>query len=253
MYALDLVAGVEEEGFETNSMYTFFVVSVHLTQLGLDNVRHVYAACLAYIRFLHGAGPQEHLFRELQTIEETSFRFSSDSSPLENVEEYAVNLKYYPSELLMTADSLYLEYEPQHIADVLNALNSSETPLNVMLTSQSVPAELIAAGYHAFDKIEPWFGAEYAQIEVPAEWTALRSDPGEFSEFVLPAPNQFITDDFSLFYRAGESEAVPAHPQRLLDTPVVELFYRLDDRFLLPTAYYYFYLQSPAFRGSVKK
>lgn len=253
LYALDLVAGVEEEGFETNSLYTLFVVSVHLTQLGLDNVRHVYAACLAYIRFLHAAGPQEHLFRELQAIEETSFRFSTDASPLDNVEEYAANLKYYPSELLLAGGSLYFDYEPELIAGVLGALNSPDTPLNVMLTSQSMPVELVPVGSAACDKIEPWFGTEYAQIAFPADWQPLRSEPGVFADFALPAPNAFITDDFSVLYKAVESDAVPAQPQRLLDTPLVELFYRQDDRFLLPTAYCYFYLQSPAFRGSVQK
>lgn len=245
-----MVAGIEEFGQETNSLFTFFTVTIHLTPLGMANVRQVHAATLAYLRFMQRAGPQERLFREMQAIDEVSFRFRTDQPPVENVEEYALNLKYYPAAELFTADALFLDYEPAQIAAVLDDLCAVSTPLNVMLTARQMPDDL-AAG--ELDAVEPWFGTEYKLIAVPEAWAQLRLDAGEFSEFALPGPNQYITSDFTIRYRAGESETVPPFPQRLLQTPSAELWHRLDDRFLLPVAYYNFYLQSPAFRGSAKK
>lgn len=253
MYALDLTAGVDEPGFENNTLYSLFVVSIHLTAHGLANVRHVYAAVLAYVRHMQTAdGAQlERLFREVQTIEENSFRFRNDQSPMDNVEEFAANLKYYPPELLFTGDTLYLDYEPQQIADVLDAMNDPRTPVNVMLTTRTMPAEL--AGQQ-FDRREQWFGTEYAHVEFPAGWRELRTDPGPgFGSFALPPPNQYITTDFGILYEAGVSKPLAEHPQKLLESPVAELWHRQDGRFLLPVAYYYFYLQSPVFRGSAKK
>lgn len=245
-----MVAGIEEPGQETNSLYTFFIITIHMTPLGLANVQHVYAATLAYIRFIQRAGPQERLFREMQTIEENSFRFRNDQAPVENVEEYALCLKYYPSAELFTGDSLFLDYEPAQIAAVLDDLCAIDTPLNVMLTARQMPADL-AAG--EIDAIEPWFGTEHKLIAVPDAWAKLRLDAGEFAEFALPGPNQYISTDFTILYREGGTEPVDEDPVRLLDTPSVELWHRLDDRFLLPVAYYNLYLQSPVFRGSVKK
>lgn len=245
-----MVAGIEEPGQETNSLYTFFVITIHLTPLGLANVQHVYAATLAFIRFMQRAGPQERLFRELQTIQENSFRFRTDQAPVENVEEYVLSLKYYPSDVLFTADALYLDYEPAQIAAVMDDLCAVSTPLNVMVTARQMPVEL-AAG--ELDAVEPWFGTEYKLIPMPDAWAKLRLDAGEFAEFALPGPNQYITTDFTILYRPGESEPVPEDPVRLLDTPSAELWHRLDDRYLLPVAYYNLYLQSPAFGGSAKK
>lgn len=223
---------------------------MHLTAHGLANLRQVYAAVLAFIRFMQSAGPQESLFREIQTINETSFRFRNDQPALENVEEFGLNLKYYSPELLFTADSLYLDYNPEHIVDVLNALNDLTTPLNVMLTTRTLPDVF---NQYSFDRTEPWFGTEYAQVDFPEGWTELRAAPGDFDEFALPLPNLYVSTDFTILHTAGGSRTVAEHPQRLLDTSVVELWHRMDDRFKLPIAYMYFYMQSPVFRGTAQK
>lgn len=246
LYAMDLVAGVEDVGFDSNTLYTMFSVNVYLTQLGLDNVADVLAAVFGHIRFLREAGPQERLFREIQVIEDNNFRFKTDQTPADNVEELAINLKYYPAKALFTADSLYSHYDPAAVAQILDSMVDPDVPLNVMLVSRQ------PFGGHAFDRVEPWFGAEYALVDFPAGWQSLRTDALVLGEFELPAPNPYITTDFSVAFEKGVTK-VTEHPAKVYDTPVGELWYRQDSRFLLPIAYYYFYLSSPMFRGTKDK
>lgn len=243
---MDLVAGVEDVGFDSNSLYTMFSLNVYLTQLGLDHVRDVLAAVFGYIRFLRTAGPQERLFREIQVIEENNFRFKTDQTPADNVEELAINLKYYPPKCLFTADSLYSVYDPEAIAQILDAMTDPAIPLNILLTArQSLSGQ-------KFDRVEPWFGTEYARVDFPAGWKELRTDAPILSAFGLPEPNPYITTDFGILYEKDVSQ-VTEYPAKVYESPIGELWYRQDDRFLLPIAYYYFYLTSPVFRGTKDK
>lgn len=246
LYALDLVAGVEDVGFDSNSLYTMFSVNVYLTQLGWEHAGDVLAAVFGYIRFLRDAGPQERLFREIQMIEENSFRFKTDQTPADNVEELAINLKYYPSKCLFTADHLYSEYDPEAIGQILEAMTDPAIPLNVMLTARQ------SFNGQKFDRVEPWFGTEYAMVDFPDGWQELRTDAAVSGQFSLPAPNPYIATDFNILYEKDVT-TVTEHPVKVYDTPIGELWFRQDDRFLLPIAYYYFYLTSPVFRGTKDK
>lgn len=243
---MDLVSGIDQVGFENNSMYCLFTINVHLTQLGLDNVADVLAAVFGYLRFLKAAGPQERLYRELQVIEENNFRYKTDQTPMDNVEELSINLKYYPTKSLYTADALFLSYDPSGIVAILDAMTDPTTPMNIMLTSRQV------FNGHKFDRVEPWFGAEYTIIDFPEGWMEMRTEAPVLTEFALPLPNPYIATDFKILFQKDVTK-VTEHPVKVYDTAVGELWFRQDDRFLMPNAYCYFYLTSPVFRGSAEK
>lgn len=244
LYALDLVAGADDVGFDSNSLYSLFSVTIYLTQKGFENVDAVIDAIFSYLRFMQQAGPQEALFRELQTIEENNFRFKTDQTALDNVEELAINLKYYPPKHLFTADSLYMRYDPEAIQRVLDALNGAK--MNVMITSKNT------FDGNTFDTTEPWFGTEYCSVPFPEKWQKIWREAKPYAEFALPPPNPFITTDFTILYDK-EKDKVPELPQNLLQTETGELWFRQDDRFLLPIAFYYFYFTSPVAKGTAEK
>jgi nardilysin len=62
---------------------------------------------------LQEVGPSERFFHELQTIEETSFRFSEEVPAVEYVENLVENMQLYPPEDYITGSELYFEYEPE--------------------------------------------------------------------------------------------------------------------------------------------
>lgn len=70
-------------------------------------------AVFGYINLLKEIGPQERIFREIQKIEDTSFRFSDEESAVDLVEELAEAMQYYPPEDYLTGSELYFEYDPK--------------------------------------------------------------------------------------------------------------------------------------------
>lgn len=93
---------------------------------------------------------------------------------------------------------------------------------------------------------EKWFKTEYSSIPFPAKWREIIANAEPLPEFKLPEKNPFIPDDFSIYVKKPECPTVILeYPDRVHLTPVAELWYRPDDKFLLPFGYMYFALQSP--------
>lgn len=62
---------------------------------------------------LQKVGPSECFFRELQTVEETNFRFAEEVPAVEYVETLAENMQFYSSEDYITGSELFFEYDPE--------------------------------------------------------------------------------------------------------------------------------------------
>lgn len=58
----------------------------------------------------------------------------------------------------------------------------------------------------------------------------------------MPQPNTFITTDFSL---VKEDSVHPQCPEKIVDSEKINLWYRKDQLFKLPNAYYFYYLITP--------
>lgn len=191
--------------------------------------------------------PEHHgevLYKELQSIEATNYRFQRERSPLENVENLVSNLKYYPTKDLLTGPSLFFDYNFDAIQVFLEKLNRSKR--NLLITTKT-PFE-----GRKFDQVEPWFGTQYCTFDVPDDWTQAWKSPKIMKEFKLPEPNIYIPKDLSIVYKQNQMSVSP-HPEKIMEDKVCELWFRQDDRFLLPVSYYYFYFISPMARGSIEK
>lgn len=104
---------------------------------------------------LRKLGPQERIYNEIKTIEDTSFRFAIEEPAADLVEELAENMQFYPPEDYITGSELYFEYDPEAIKMVLEHLKPGK--MNVIVLSSQLPAGL------TFDKTEPWFGTKYTE------------------------------------------------------------------------------------------
>lgn len=58
-------------------------------------------------------GPQERIFKEIQLVEETSFKFTEEEDPVDFVEELVENMQIYPSEYYLSGGELYFDYDPK--------------------------------------------------------------------------------------------------------------------------------------------
>nr|CAH7769484.1 unnamed protein product [Callosobruchus chinensis] len=73
------------------------------------------------------------------------------------------------------------------------------------------------------------------ELNTQIEWKSVEPYP----EFSIPSPNPFLTTDFSILEKHDNH---PEYPERLFHSPLFEIWYRQDQKFGLPLAYYYLYL-----------
>ena len=72
----------------------------------------VIGAVFQYIHMLRKRGPDERIWREIQTIEELSFRYAEENPPVENVESLSEHMHKYSPEDYITGESLIFDYNP---------------------------------------------------------------------------------------------------------------------------------------------
>ncbi|KAH8274415.1 hypothetical protein KR026_011557, partial [Drosophila bipectinata] len=245
LWALHLIAGIDENGFDTNSMYALFNVCIYLTDEGFVHLDEVLAATFAYVKLFSDCGSLKTVYEEQQRIEDTGFRFQPQRPAFDNVQQLVYNCKYFPAEHILSGKDLYYEYSEADLKEMLCHLN--EFKFNLMITSHDK-----YEGIDAYDKQEEWFGTEYATIPMPDKWRKLWDEASPNPELFLPEPNRFVTQDFTLFWQAAGKPELPLLPKKLLKTDTCELWFKQDDKYELPEAHMAFYFISPLQRKSPK-
>lgn len=236
VWALEITSGVTDTDFDLNSLYCLFTITLSLTEAGLRNIPHVIEAVFGYIKMLKEKGPQEWLYREMQSMEDARFRFEEEASAGDYVEWLSGNMQLYPPQDYITGEDLFLDYNPEIITECMNYFTLDN--MNIMICTKK-PLDGVE-----FDQVEPWFGSQYNMREIPSEWLELWRNVVSDPSFCLPEPNHFITTDFNLL-PINDSALEQKAPMKILDNEYMELYYRQDTKFRLPTCFLYIELVSP--------
>lgn len=64
----------------------------------------------SYIKLIRA---DENIFKEIQLIEETSFRFAEEEDPIDFVEDLCEAMYFYPPQDYLTGSDLFFEYSPE--------------------------------------------------------------------------------------------------------------------------------------------
>lgn len=88
-------------------------------------------------------------------------------------------------------------------------------------------------------------------VEIPANWIELWSQAKPKECFSLPEKNKFLTTNFDILDLSNT--VVPTYPEKIVDSNVVELWYKPDNKFKLPNAFMYYYFISPMAQESALK
>ncbi|XP_063708723.1 nardilysin-like [Culicoides brevitarsis] len=220
LLALEVRAGIDFSGFEHNSMYSLFMINIVLTDFGLENVEKVLSAVFSYLTLLEKSEISEKLFKELQQIEANSFKFQTEKQAIDNVEEFVVNIKYYEPQDILAGANLHYEFGEKDIREMIEALN--ERTFNVMITTTKPVAGI------EYNCREKWFGTEYGTKNFP--WTQLWNEKSLIPEMHLPETNEFVPSNFEILPNLHLEHD---EPQKLIDTEVLELWHRQDEKKLL--------------------
>ncbi|KAJ8983824.1 hypothetical protein NQ317_008950 [Molorchus minor] len=234
VWGLSTSVGNSESGIEHNSMYSLFTISVNLTEEGQAHIFEVIEAIFSYINMLKRIGPQRRIFDEIKSISDSSFRFATEDTAVDIVEDLCESMQFYPPRDYIAGSELYYEYDPEAIKTITENLDPEK--MNIMVTSKTLPDGL------KYNKVEKWFGTEYTDTEIPKAWVTRWKNVSPYAELDVPLHNPYLTTDFSIL---PESKSHPDYPQKIMETPLLEMWYRKDQKFKLPLAYYCFYLISP--------
>ncbi|XP_017144118.2 nardilysin-like isoform X1 [Drosophila miranda] len=233
-WSVSLLAGVDDNGFNLNSIYSLFKLSIHLTDEGYKHIDGVLAATFAYIKLIAASDSAvlRPLYDKQQLIEEARFRFQTHRTALYNVQDLVLSSKYYPGKDVLTARGLYYEYSDQHMSEMIGFLNKMD--FNMVITSGDT---------YVGDSPSP----------MPDQWKKLWHEFNPIEELCLPEPNAFVAEDFRIFWLELGKPDLPPCPKKLMKTNICELWYRLDDKFGEPKASMSFYFISPLQRQSARK
>ncbi|XP_037683172.1 nardilysin isoform X2 [Choloepus didactylus] len=237
-WALALFGGNGETGFEQNSTYSVFSISITLTDEGYEHFYEVAHTVFQYLKMLQKLGPEKRIFQEIQKIEDNEFHYQEQTDPVEYVENMCENMQLYPLQDFLTGDQLLFEYKPEVIAEALNQLVPQKA--NLVLLS--------GANEGKCDLKEKWFGTQYSMEDIENSWAELWNSNFELNpDLHLPAENKYIATDFTLkAFDCPETE----YPVKTVNTPQGCLWYKKDNKFKIPKAYIRFHLISPLIQKS---
>lgn len=237
-WALALFGGNSETGFDQNTTYSIFSISITLTDQGYQNFYQVVHFVFQYLKMLQTLGPQQRIYEEIQKIEANEFHYQEQTDPIEFVENICENMQLFPKQDFLTGDQLMFEYDPQ----VINAALSLLTPdrANLLLLSPENEGCCLLK--------EKWFSTCYSVEDIPEEWAERWAGDFELNpELHLPAENKFIATDFTL-----KTSDCPdtEYPVRIVNSERGCLWYKKDNKFKIPKAYIRFHLISPMIQKS---
>uniref|UniRef100_A0A8D0AUF3 Nardilysin convertase n=1 Tax=Sander lucioperca TaxID=283035 RepID=A0A8D0AUF3_SANLU len=246
-WALALFGGNSETGFDQNTTYSIFSISITLTDEGFHNFYEVkkislFFSLLSFLicLFVHAF----RIYEEIQKIEANEFHYQEQIDPIEYAEDICENMQLFPKEDFLTGDQLMFEFDPEVSSSVINGALSLLTPekANLMLLSPEHEGQCPLR--------EKWFGTQYSVEDTQQEWMERWTGNLELnSELTLPAENKFIATDFTL----KPSDCPDTEfPVRIAESDRGCLWYKKDNKFKIPKAYIRFHLISPVIQKSAK-
>jgi len=197
---------------------SLFSVGITLTERGVAERERVVQLLFAYLDMIRERGPQDWLFDEQRRLGDMNFRFREKGQPQSYVLAIANDLHYYPPEDVLRGNFLMERYDASLLTQALDGLRPERAVVQFIDASATTDART------------PYYDVPYsAQTVVPerlAAWQAVAPEP----QLVLPAPNEFIASDFTLYPVAA---APAAGPQRQVG-PLLDQWVGRDPDFRIP-------------------
>ncbi|KAM7259044.1 hypothetical protein ACFE04_014785 [Oxalis oulophora] len=227
-----LSAGVGDEGMSRCSVAYIFGMSLHLTDSGIENIFAIVDIIYQYLKLLRQTSPQEWIFKELQDIANMDFRFAEEEAQDDYAAELAANLLVYPKEHVIYGDYVYKTWDGEMIKHVLGFFKPENMRVDVVTKSLNTSEGV---------QCEPWFGSRYTEENIPPHLMQLWSDPQEIDNALhIPTRNEFIPSDFSIRAESTMNDVINNIPVRIIDEPLIKIWYKLDTTFKVPRANCYF-------------
>lgn len=211
--------------------FSFFEVSIDLTEKGMEQCEIVFEIVYQYIEMLRKKGVQEWVFEEIRKTELAEFQFKSKTNPMNYTSSLAGDLHIYPPAELLTASCLIEEYHPEQISQLID-----------LMRANNMVAFWISKEFQDCTETEKWYGTRYSNEAFSPALLGKMTQPC-FSHtslaLDLPPRNRFIPDTFTVL-PAGMSTL----PVLVVEKDNYVLYHKQDDTFRKDTVYGYVQLLS---------
>ena len=231
-WADELGAGAAPIGPEFGA----FSIDIDLTADGLEHVDEVCNIVFAYINMLRAdghAGIQEWIYHECRVLAENQFLFKGRENAIQYATSITDHMQRFQTEDVLTGSRFFCDFDRDVIRKTFDALTADTVIVHV--------AAKTFAG--RTDKVEKWYGTEYATEPVAADtikrWSEVRLPATDLN---LPAPNRFIATNFHL---APQPENAPDVPVVLRRSPFETVWHKQDNTFRKPKLHVRMNLTSP--------
>ncbi|KAJ4782702.1 Insulin-degrading enzyme [Rhynchospora pubera] len=191
-WAMGLMAGA---GSDSNE-YSFFSVSIRLTDEGHDHMEDIVGIVFKYIDLLKGSEIHKWFFDELVAMCETEFNYQDKCQPLNYALFVNGTMPFFPPEEWLVGESLPSKFDPILIQKKLDELS----PDKVRIFWESKKFE------GSTDLTEPWYGTSYSVQKITPDTIKQWKNNAPDADLHLPEPNIFIPTDFTL--HAPKEEAI---------------------------------------------
>lgn len=153
--AINLSTKIGNRSFEGNSMFTFFTIEVGLSKDGHENIHEILNAIFSYLYLIKATPlPRHHeSFEEFRQIKMNNCNYSKETPSIENVQNLALNMKYFNDRDIVVGQKMCPELDESTLQFMIERINDGR--FNLLILSDS---------YKEFNKIEPWFQTEYAEV-----------------------------------------------------------------------------------------
>ncbi|XP_041369113.1 insulin-degrading enzyme-like [Gigantopelta aegis] len=212
--------------------FGFFILNVDLTEEGQEHVEDIISLAYQYINMLRREGVKEWIFKECQEIDAMRFRFKDKEKPRGYTSHISSLLHRFPLKEVLSGEQLLTEYRPDLVQMVLDKLVPEN--MRVLVVSKKFEGQT--------DKKETWYGTDYKMERIPSSLIEIWNNGGYHENLRLPDRNEFIASNFDITPREAEISPVP---EIIKDCEMSRLWFKQDDKFLLPKACMSFDMTSP--------
>ncbi len=228
-----LATDIEASRDEEMNLFKVISVRIKLTPKGFENYKEVIAYFFEFLQIVKEKGNQKWIFDEIKNQLDIDFKFLEKTEPVDFVTNLSPKMLYYPYEDIIKLKYYFEKYDDLHIKEEIEKLEISN--LRIHLISKKCESSC--------DKIEEIYSIQYStqlfdqeifdlyncRIKVTPKISKKKLD--------LPPKNIFIPQNFHIFN--SDKGEFCNQPVKILDQDLSVVWYKQDNKFLVPKAAIY--------------
>jgi len=185
-----LLSYLKEKGWvlslNTSTWWRTFHIKMTLSESGKGKVSEIIKAIFSYVNLLKTKGLEKHVFEERQILSKIELSNIEPKSSMGRASDFSSSLLYYPVDEFLERHYLFHDYSQEDFRHFLSFL----TIENMQITRLARDAKT--------DKVEKYYGAEYAIRELTPETIQSMTTNEVYPELSLPPPNPYTPKNLEM-------------------------------------------------------